>query len=177
MCSTPGGIETVISRFANYDPGRIVLCSTPGGIETVIRATGTGARLCRGVLNARRHRDGDQDWRLRSPLFDRLVLNARRHRDGDQSGHLFPGELARSCSTPGGIETVIRQHGHDARRLGFGVLNARRHRDGDQDKCDVLSDRCARCSTPGGIETVIRATTRRTAEPSSSAQRPEASRR
>ena len=60
------------------------------------------------------------------------VLNARRHRDGDQKPRR-DGKLAVfACSTPGGIETVIspeRVGGSDA---VLGVLNARRHRDGDQ---------------------------------------------
>ena len=60
-CSTPGGIETVISRGRNVYGDGARWCSTPGGIETVIRACSPlDSRRGDPVLNARRHRDGDQ---------------------------------------------------------------------------------------------------------------------
>ena len=59
-CSTPGGIETVISPVMLFRIFATLACSTPGGIETVIRDARARPRLALGVLNARRHRDGDQ---------------------------------------------------------------------------------------------------------------------
>ncbi len=134
------------------------LCSTPGGIETKIRSCqfrAAGVRLL--VLNARRHRDEDQpisrsvtspsNRGAQRPEASRrrsgeqllpctpsqpAVLNARRHRDEDQVMGFDPMDASRLCSTPGGIETKIRQRleGDDARKRR--VLNARRHRDEDQ---------------------------------------------
>ena len=36
LCSTPGGIETVISAVSDSAFVGLLACSTPGGIETVI---------------------------------------------------------------------------------------------------------------------------------------------
>ena len=60
-CSTPEGIETVIGpRSAGY-ASISALCSTPEGIETVISGKRSDLDQHRPrVLNARRHRDGDQ---------------------------------------------------------------------------------------------------------------------
>ena len=88
-CSTPEGIETVIRRFGGLlvDAAHRYRCSTPEGIETVIRLS-SSRRLPydSGVLNARRHRDGDQRLLRDGPQAPAsvVVLNARRHRDGDQ---------------------------------------------------------------------------------------------
>ena len=60
------------------------MCSTPEGIETVIRIVALRKRDFIDVLNARRHRDGDQVGERGRPRAQRVVLNARRHRDGDQ---------------------------------------------------------------------------------------------
>ena len=60
------------------------------------------------VLNARRHRDGDQRGQPVVSTLRRPVLNARRHRDGDQLKALSRAVVLHA------------------------VLNARRHRDGDQ---------------------------------------------
>ena len=104
-----------------------VWCSTPEGIETVISTTNSFSRSERVVLNARRHRDGDQI-------------------DDDPAAILY------ECSTPEGIETVIRWM-RALPSINRVVLNARRHRDGDQFVC--ASYRFTKCSTPEGIETVI----------------------
>ena len=61
-------------------------CSTPEGIETVISLADHKDLTCCFVLNARRHRDGDQEHVVE---------------------HLDPGAI--ECSTPEGIETVIRK--------------------------------------------------------------------
>ena len=61
----------------------------------------------RAVLNARRHRDGDQTRRGRRRERQARVLNARRHRDGDQNALAIRLGRWPECSTPGGIETVI----------------------------------------------------------------------
>ena len=61
-------------------------CSTPEGIETVISLRTVLASAMQPVLNARRHRDGDQK---RSEISDE--------------------EYPVPCSTPEGIETVIRR--------------------------------------------------------------------
>ena len=42
MCSTPGGIETVIRKTDAIELPDLRECSTPGGIETVIRGGLTG---------------------------------------------------------------------------------------------------------------------------------------
>ncbi len=61
QCSTPGGIETVIRPEIAAKCARLRRCSTPGGIETVIsRGALRGCDPEPRVLNARRHRDGDQ---------------------------------------------------------------------------------------------------------------------
>ncbi len=77
----------MISGVERFDFDRREECSTPGGIETVISAL-LAARIERAleVLNARRHRDGDQ------PPTGAMARDARS-----------------TCSTPGGIETVIRR--------------------------------------------------------------------
>ena len=110
-CSTPEGIETVISRNGHRLDESTRLCSTPEGIETVIRgAPREHAQAAQRVLNARRHRDGDQ---RRAVVHDaepqRRVLNARRHRDGDQLKSVGLVLRLERCSTPEGIETVIRR--------------------------------------------------------------------
>ena len=154
MCSTPGGIETVIRLLHGHDLNHPRVCSTPGGIETVIRGLlSPRAGHPRRVLNARRHRDGDQasdPWLLHphegcsTPGGIETVISEKT-----MWGHI----LEQPCSTPGGIETVIRPA--DLRLpVVLGVLNARRHRDGDQ----AASGSCGR-------------------RPTACAQRPEASRR
>ena len=83
------------------------------------------------------------------------MLNARRHRDGDQTkGHKW---IYRNleCSTPEGIETVIRSRPGVRLERRAVVLNARRHRDGDQPRCETPGTAGCTCSTPEGIETVI----------------------
>jgi hypothetical protein len=59
-CSTPEGIETVIRRSSSSCAMPCAQCSTPEGIETVIRSAQIVVAGLPGVLNARRHRDGDQ---------------------------------------------------------------------------------------------------------------------
>ncbi len=133
------------------------------------------------------------------------MLNARRHRDDDQAaGYAMAALRAIACSTPGGIETMIRTEGHPrllryvaecstpggietmirlhrARAMLTGddcVLNARRHRDDDQMSAKRRAASTHACSTPGGIETMIRrAGPSPTAITLVGAQRPEASRR
>ena len=83
-------------------------CSTPEGIETVIRRVDLATLGIERVLNARRHRDGDQAW----------------------CGGLHT--TASRCSTPEGIETVISLDARPLHLVEHVVLNARRHRDGDQ---------------------------------------------
>ena len=107
-CSTPEGIETVITKASSRSEGAelvlnarghrdgdhllsryrrgpfVRLCSTPEGIETVITCSGPSWRVTtEAVLNARGHRDGDHTWQQ--------TLQIRRT----------------ECSTPEGIETVI----------------------------------------------------------------------
>ena len=52
MCSTPEGIETVISCTPVGQESLVVECSTPEGIETVI--SGGGSRFVSGRLSAQR---------------------------------------------------------------------------------------------------------------------------
>ena len=47
--------------------------------------------MAQEVLNARRHRDGDQTLATPVLLSQRCVLNARRHRDGDQGASFAVG--------------------------------------------------------------------------------------
>ena len=69
---------------------------------------------------------------------------------------LSEGILVRlTCSTPEGIETVIRSLVVVRRRQHVPVLNARRHRDGDQELRLRVLHEFIECSTPEGIETVI----------------------
>ena len=90
------------------------------------------------MLNARRHRVGDQLQRFKLHVVVVGVLNARRHRDGDQArSSPRASQWAAVCSTPEGIETVISWRSH-----------------GYRDHADL-------CSTPEGIETVIRHDRRR----------------
>ena len=87
------------------------------------------------MLNARRHRDGDQRADVPALHEASPVLNARRHRDGDQTPTDYTAAEKKMCSTPEGIETVIRARtSRSASRPT--VLNARRHRDGDKDRHD-----------------------------------------
>jgi len=64
------------------------------------------------VLNARRHRGGDQISPLAYHRVDSYVLNARRHRGGDQAAPpLKDWPVVDVCSTPEGIEAAIsREH-------------------------------------------------------------------
>ena len=58
------GIETVISAERPATGWLRSGCSTPEGIETVISwSIPSSPLLALPVLNARRHRDGDQTWR------------------------------------------------------------------------------------------------------------------
>ncbi len=131
-------------------------CSTPEGIGGGISVLCVCHLLAPRVLNARRHRRGNQRRRA-----DRLswhcfpVLNARRHRRGNQRVQLRGSEYRARCSTPEGIGGGIRSGatkspraakcaqrpkasegesgrsdpGRDSPHL---VLNARRHRRGNQ---------------------------------------------
>ena len=155
-CSTPGGIETVISS-QSPQPSRMMLwCSTPGGIETVISPTGRPRRRPRSrVLNARRHRDGDQHRRVSSDRRLPSVLNARRHRDGDQGDVEDDANSNSLCSTPGGIETVIRQTLPYARRVSLRCSTPGGIETVIREQAWFMPRAARRCSTPGGIETVI----------------------
>ena len=129
-CSTPEGIGGGISVESSLRRFHLWLCSTPEGIGGGIRRapTRTAARW-RGVLNARRHRRGNQR-RQRSRVGGRRprVLNARRHRRGNQAEH-----IPIVCSTES-------------------VLNARRHRRGNQlDSRRKPGGPWLWCSTPEGI--------------------------
>ena len=105
------------------------------------------------VLNARRHRRGNQIADPRCQRGEGSVLNARRHRRGNQATrvHWFP--LPQKCSTPEGIGGGIR------------TRITRWHR-----------ETVERCSTPEGIGGGIRRLGRQVCRQSSNcAQRPKAS--
>ena len=91
-------------------------CSTPEGIETVIRRVRRRVRSrLELVLNARRHRDGDQlgvPCRLRQ---DSPGAQRPKASDGDQTTISAGSNVLNKCSTPEGIETVIRYASHPAR--------------------------------------------------------------
>ena len=58
-CSTPGGIEAVITGVPHAAYAAAEKCSTPGGIEAVITCLADLGDRGNEVLNARRHRGGD----------------------------------------------------------------------------------------------------------------------
>ena len=91
--------------------------------------------------------------RLVGPADRDRVLNARRHRLGEQSLRLSPTRPIRSaCSTPEGIGSENRSvvpHAGGVRRRG--VLNARRHRLGEQEGLKAVQAVYPGCSTPEGI--------------------------
>ncbi len=65
--------------------GSLLKCSTPEGIGGGIRGGTRRRRIQEFVLNARRHRRGNQSRvELHRPVNAR-VLNARRHRRGNQA--------------------------------------------------------------------------------------------
>ena len=151
-CSTPEGIETVISLETCFFDALEIACSTPEGIETVIRRRSDVARVSLNVLNARRHRDGDQPKRS-----------------------VASGSTLR-CSTPEGIETVIRLWRPQATRTPCGAQP-----EGIETVISgYLPENFAqgsKCSTPEGIETVISCPAPRRPRQAGGAQRPKASRR
>ena len=75
-------------------------CSTPGGIETVISRHLKALGHVQVVLNARRHRDGDQLRDENSSRNLNVVLNARRHRDGDQPARVAALPLVARAQRP-----------------------------------------------------------------------------
>ena len=91
--------------------GDEIACSTPEGIGGGISVAKqiVDVTFVR-VLNARRHRRGNQTWKTQAEDSTPNVLNARRHRRGNQV----------PCATRGQF-------------LVANVLNARRHRRGNQD--------------------------------------------
>jgi len=84
-CSTPEGIEAAISRQFGDRRAGDDQCSTPEGIEAAIRRRRFGSGEDCLVLNARRHRGGDQPILMPVSSASVPVLNARRHRGGDQT--------------------------------------------------------------------------------------------
>jgi len=68
------------------------------------------------------------------------VLNARRHRGGDQVRHLGIDIASHECSTPEGIEAAISLGTTADTRASTRVLNARRHRGGDQAEVRALRE-------------------------------------
>ena len=108
------------------------------------------------VLNARRHRRGNQkpygglpsatgilcstpegigggiSLVVARPVDCRTVLNARRHRRGNQKLSQARKATPPKCSTPEGIGGGIRRRSLQPFQSGTGVLNARRHRRGNQ---------------------------------------------
>ena len=105
------------------------------------------------------------------------VLNARRHRDGDQAGVSSTATTVAECSTPEGIETVIRTRhlpphfAMTACSTPEGIETVIR-----QALAHEIGSAYA-CSTPEGIETVIRLLSLFLSSCCLGAQRPKASRR
>ena len=103
-------------------------CSTPEGIGAArTRDTQTRARSGYHVLNARRHRSGENRERQGQRERQQVVLNARRHRSGEN-------------------RVALRQSG----AIGA-VLNARRHRSGENKSGQFADKNADMCSTPEGI--------------------------
>ena len=107
-------------------------CSTPEGIG----AATTASRCAQGprawVLNARRHRSGDDAPTDPPPGWRPPVLNARRHRSGDDRSQVRRASRSPGgCSTPEGIGAATTPLAISGPRAPQPVLNARRHRSGD----------------------------------------------
>ena len=108
-------------------------CSTPEGIGGGISVTpvqGYENELL--VLNARRHRRGNQGGRCDGAWNGASVLNARRHRRGNQTEQT---QLLSACSSAQRPKASEGESGPRwrCRESTFpAVLNARRHRRGNQ---------------------------------------------
>ena len=171
LCSTPEGIGGGIRFIPLPRALTAVKCSTPEGIGGGIRGQrrrhpanrcasaqrpkasegesgqsgGFAVRTLR-VLNARRHRRGNQGIPPAPSVSHRTVLNARRHRRGNQGpGCRLSDCLADLCSTPEGIGGGIRQPAQKLRGQFF-VLNARRHRRGNQAHFRTRKCRTGQCA-------------------------------
>ena len=159
-------------------------CSTPEGIGGGIRLPHRApiARNERAVLNARRHRRGNQHPRCATKRWKWTRAQRPKASEGE-SGHSrrCAALLLSVCSTPEGIGggisccAPLAGAGRDlpvlnARRHRRGnqliliilnchvlsVLNARRHRRGNQDRDQIERLLLALCSTPEGIGGGIR---------------------
>ena len=109
MCSTPCGINEVVTHLPVADRSEILACSTPCGINEVV--TGSGRRSIRFRRSAQRLAASTK-LSLSNPGRRRrlppLVLNALRHQ---RSCHWFHRPIIQKarwlCSTPCGINEVV----------------------------------------------------------------------
>ena len=131
-CSTPEGIGAATTTPARRGSGPPCRCSTPEGIGA---ATTPARRRRRAaphrVLNARRHRSGDDTRRAarrsRSPRGAQRPKASERRRLAQS----VAGVGTIECSTPEGIGAATTARSWRPSRRTRPVLNARRHRSGD----------------------------------------------
>ncbi len=107
-CSTPFGVNAVITKQAKARCVDLIRCSTPFGVNAVITASSLRIRPSRFVLNAFRRQCGHHSVNRANAGTWRMS----------------------SCSTPFGVNAVITRNGESRRGRWFPVLNAFRRQCG-----------------------------------------------